>query len=212
MVKVLLGLGANSPGRWGDPLASLACGIEALARADVRLVAMSRLYSTVPQGAGLQQHYLNAVLLVTSPLPPAGLLRLAKHIERDAGRRLGRKWGPRPLDIDLLDAEGRRIGWPPRQRAPGRLILPHPEMHLRAFVLVPLFDMAPHWRHPVLGVGARALMARLPPRRIAGVRQTLDFGGPAWHKVPERVSPPAADGPGASPNPIIDRGMVAWRA
>jgi 2-amino-4-hydroxy-6-hydroxymethyldihydropteridine diphosphokinase len=200
-VNVLIGLGANAPGHWGDPRASFACGIEALAQADVHLVALSRLYVTTPQGPGLQQRYLNAVALVASPLPPAGLLRLAKRIERQAGRRLGRKWGPRPLDIDLLDAEGRRMGWPPRAGDRTRLVLPHPEMHVRAFVLVPLLDVAPHWRHPVLGLGARALLARLPARMVAEVCQSLDFGGPAWQKAPERVSPPVNGVPEAFSQP-----------
>jgi 2-amino-4-hydroxy-6-hydroxymethyldihydropteridine diphosphokinase len=201
MVKVLIGFGANAPGCWGEPRASLARGIEALSRASVQLIAASHLYATAPHGPGLQQRYLNAVALAASPLPPAVLLRLAKRIEREAGRRIGRKWGPRPLDIDLLDAEGRRIGWPPRRRTPGGLILPHPEMHVRAFVLVPLLDVAPHWRHPVLGLGARTLLARLPARMVAEVRQSLDFDGPAWHKVPERVSPPVGGVPEAFSQP-----------
>jgi 2-amino-4-hydroxy-6-hydroxymethyldihydropteridine diphosphokinase len=99
------------------------------------------------------------------------MLRLLKRIERRAGRRLGRRWGPRPLDIDILDYRGTRIGWPPRRREPGRLILPHPEMHRRVFVLVPLLEIAPHWRHPILGLGARALLSHLAPAKVADMRQ-----------------------------------------
>ena len=127
-------------------------------------------------GQGLQARYLNAVLLAEAPLPPAALLRAIKVIERQAGRRLGRHWGPRPLDIDILDFRGRRMGWaahPSRLR--GRLILPHPEMHRRAFVLAPLLDVAPNWRHPVLERTARALLARLPRHERLGVRPYLDF-------------------------------------
>jgi 2-amino-4-hydroxy-6-hydroxymethyldihydropteridine diphosphokinase len=130
----------------------------------------SRVFSTAPQGPGLQVRYLNAVALVAAPLPPAALLRLLKRIERDAGRRSGPKWGPRPLDLDILDYGGWRIGWPPRRRQRGQLILPHPEMDARAFVLVPLLEVAPHWRHPVLGLGVRALLARLAPGKVADVR------------------------------------------
>jgi 2-amino-4-hydroxy-6-hydroxymethyldihydropteridine diphosphokinase len=198
---VLLGLGANAPGRWGGPRTSLARAIEQLALAGVQVIRSSRLYSTAAHGPGLQDRYLNGVVLATTPLPPAALIRLVKRIERQAGRRLGRKWGPRPLDIDLLDCGGRRIGWPPRRRERGDLILPHPEMHARAFVLVPLNDVAPHWRHPALGLGARALLARLVPARVAEVRPSLDFEASAWHKSAERVLPPVDSVPGAFSQP-----------
>ena len=99
-----------------------------------------------------QPRYLNAVVLVEAYIAPGALLRLLKRIERRAGGRLGaRNGGPRPLDIDILDYGGRRIGRPPRRRQRGRLILPHPEMHRRAFVLVPLLEVAPAWRHPRSG-------------------------------------------------------------
>jgi 2-amino-4-hydroxy-6-hydroxymethyldihydropteridine diphosphokinase len=179
---VLLGLGANIPGRWGPPGATLARAVRELTQAGVRVLRLSDIYSTAPQGTGPQPRYLNAVALVAAPLPPAALLRLLKRIEREAGRGLGRRWGPRPLDIDILDHGGRRIGWLSRRREPGRLVLPHPEMHTRAFVLVPLLQVAPRWRHPVLGLGARTLLARLRPVEVADVLQTLDFARPACDK------------------------------
>ena len=136
-----------------------------------------------PLGPGRQAPYLNAVLLLEAHLAPAALLRLLKRIERRAGRRFGPHWGPRCLDIDILDYGGRRLGWPPRRRERGRLILPHPEMHRRAFVLVPLLEIAPHWRHPVLASPA----ARFSPDSVLagarGVRQTLDFAAPACDKT-----------------------------
>jgi 2-amino-4-hydroxy-6-hydroxymethyldihydropteridine diphosphokinase len=103
------------------------------------------------------------------------LLRLLKRIERRAGRTRTRAMAPRALDIDILDHGGRRMGWPPRRRERGRLIIPHPELHARAFVLVPLLDVAPAWRHPVLGLTAKALLSRLPRAARAGVGQALDF-------------------------------------
>jgi 2-amino-4-hydroxy-6-hydroxymethyldihydropteridine diphosphokinase len=103
------------------------------------------------------------------------LLRLAKRIERQAGRRLGGHWGPRSLDIDVLDYGGRSYGSPSRRRRRGQLVLPHPEMHRRAFVLVPLLEVVPHWSHPALGATARTLLARLGPSHRRGVRQSLDF-------------------------------------
>jgi 2-amino-4-hydroxy-6-hydroxymethyldihydropteridine diphosphokinase len=118
---------------------------------------------------------LNAVLEARARVAPATLLRLVKNIERRAGRRLGVPWGPRPLDIDILDYGGRQVGWPARRRERGVLVLPHPEMHRRAFVLVPLLEVAPRWRHPVLAISGRSLLARIPHSERGSVRQTLDF-------------------------------------
>jgi 2-amino-4-hydroxy-6-hydroxymethyldihydropteridine diphosphokinase len=172
---VLLGLGANVRGAWGYPSETLRRAHREMAAAGLYALGASRVYATAPLGPGRQATYLNAVLRVEAALPPAALLRLVKGIERRAGRRVGRHWGPRCLDIDVLDFGGRRLGWPPRRRERGRLILPHPEMHRRPFVLVPLLEVAPHWHHPVLGVGGRALLARLGPSTRACVRQILDF-------------------------------------
>ena len=112
--------------------------------------------------------------MVEGSTSPAVLLRTLKRIERKAGRRLGRRWGPRQLDIDILDFGGRQIGNPHGRRRRGQLQLPHPEMHRRAFVLLPLREVAPFWRHPRLGLTVSALLARLAPRDRAGVRRLLD--------------------------------------
>jgi 2-amino-4-hydroxy-6-hydroxymethyldihydropteridine diphosphokinase len=141
----------------------------------VEVVAASHIYATAPLGPGRQAQYLNAVVEARAPVGPAALLRALKRIERRSGRRLGVLWGPRSLDIDILDFAGRRLGWPARRRQRGTLVLPHPEMHRRAFVLVPLLEAAPHWRHPVLRVAGRTLLARIPKENRRGVRQSLDF-------------------------------------
>ena len=170
---VLLALGSNMRGAWGSPAETFAHAQRALSSHGVRVLRVSPVYSTAPIGHGRQARYLNAVMLIDAPLAPASLLRLVKRLERDAGRRLGQHWGPRPLDIDILDHGGRRLGWPPRDdRRRQRFILPHPELHQRAFVLVPLIDVAPAWwRHPVLGLAASTLLARLPAHARAGVRR-----------------------------------------
>ncbi|HZT46829.1 MAG TPA: 2-amino-4-hydroxy-6-hydroxymethyldihydropteridine diphosphokinase [Hyphomicrobiaceae bacterium] len=179
---ILLGIGANADGAWGAPPNTLLRAREALAAAGLDIIASSPAYVTEALGPGRQRPHLNAVLAARSNLPPGALLRLAKRIERQAGRRLGRRWGPRALDIDLLDMRGKRYGWPPCRRYPGRLILPHPEMHRRAFVLVPLLDVAPSWRHPVLDLAGRTLLARLPARHRRGVGRSLDFVASACDK------------------------------
>jgi len=180
---LILALGANRTGPWGSPGDTLRRARCELAGAGLQVLASSRIYATAPLGPGRQAPYLNAVLLARAYVAPAALLRLIKRIERQAGRRLGAHWGPRSLDIDILDYGGRRFGWPPRRRPRGRLILPHPEMHRRAFVLVPLLEVDSHWRHPTLAVAGRTLLAGLGQASRRGVRQSLDFARSACDKT-----------------------------
>jgi 2-amino-4-hydroxy-6-hydroxymethyldihydropteridine diphosphokinase len=142
-----------------------------LEAAGVRILRVSRLYRTPPVGSGRQPSYLNAVIVAKASAGPASLLRLAKRLERQAGRRATPPLQPRPLDIDILDFGGRRLNWPARRRVRGRLVLPHPLLHQRAFVLVPLLDVAPRWSHPVLGLGAQSLLARLSRKDVRAIRQ-----------------------------------------
>jgi 2-amino-4-hydroxy-6-hydroxymethyldihydropteridine diphosphokinase len=157
---VIIALGGNKTGNWGQPADALQRAIRELATHGVLVVAQSPIYRTQALGGGRQPSFLNSVILVQSALPPAGLLRLLKRLERTAGRQLGRRWGPRPLDLDIIDFRGLRLAWrsSPLQRA--SLTLPHPEAHKRSFVLKPLLDVAPHWRHPVLGASAQTLLRR----------------------------------------------------
>ncbi len=159
--RLILGLGANIAGAWGSPRDTLLRALDALRQQGLVPLCHSDFFRTKPVGGGRQPDYLNAVVLTQAKLAPAALLRLTKGLERQAGRRPGRRLGPRPLDIDILDYGGRRQGWPGRERGRARLVLPHPEAHRRAFVLVPLAQVAPRWRHPVLGASARTLLGRL---------------------------------------------------
>ncbi len=107
-------------------------------------------------GRPRQPDYLNGVALLKTALPPPALLRRLKMLERQAGRRgTPAPWGPRTLDLDILDYRGFSTGWrnaKPDHDRPGAkpLVLPHPHMHQRPFVLKPLADLAPFWRHPIL--------------------------------------------------------------
>ncbi len=184
-----LALGANISGPWGTPRDTLRRARSELAGAGLRLLASSSIYDTVPLGPGRQAPYLNAVLLLRAHIAPAALLRLIKRIERRAGRRLGARWGPRSLDIDILDYGGRRLGWPRHRRQRGRLVLPHPEMHARSFVLVPLLEIDPHWRHSALAVAGRTLLARLDRERRRSIRRSLDFAASACDKVGDERAP-----------------------
>jgi len=168
---LLLALGANRAGPHGDPGDNLVWALSELEAAGIAVRRVSDIYKTAPVGSGRQPAYLNAVAVAHSALGPSALLRLLKSLERRAGRRVTPPLQPRPLDIDILDLGGRRLNWP----APGRrrrgLVLPHPLLQERAFVLVPLLEVAPHWTHPVLGVRARTLLARLGRRGVRGVRR-----------------------------------------
>lgn len=166
---LLLALGGNLRGRWGGPAESILRAYRVLEAAGLKVVRASSLYLTEPVGGGRQAPYLNAAIMVSGACAPGTLLRLCKRIERRAGRRQRSPMQARPLDIDILDYGGRRLGWPPLRRERGRLILPHPLLHRRPFVLVPLMEVAPHWRHPVFGRRPKALLARLALKARTGV-------------------------------------------
>ena len=160
--KVLVGFGANCPGPWGASAATIGRALREIERANIAVRAVSALYETAAVGRARQPAYVNAVALLDTSLPPQALLRVLKEVERRAGRRGGRPWGPRPLDIDIIDYRGVvrhwRGGRADFSRAGARpLVLPHPLMHERPFVLKPLLDIAPNWRHPVLKRSARHL-------------------------------------------------------
>jgi 2-amino-4-hydroxy-6-hydroxymethyldihydropteridine diphosphokinase len=172
--KVLVALGANCPGPWGTPAQTIAHALGKIERANVAVRAVSPLYETRAVGNARQPVYVNAVALLDTTLSSETLLRVLKQIEREAGRRGGRPWGPRTLDIDIVDYKGLVRHWHDGRgdfaRAGTRpLVLPHPLAHGRPFVLRPLMDIAPGWRHPVLKRSARelwSLVARKPEGRV----------------------------------------------
>ena len=135
MPRAHLGLGSNL----GDRLAHLQFGLDGLAARAGRVVAISPVYETQPVGGPPQPDYLNAVVTVETELSPRELLGVAKALEAEAGREPAdaeRRWGPRPLDIDILVVGDERVAEPD-------LVVPHPRIHQRAFVLAPLADVAP---------------------------------------------------------------------
>ncbi len=160
--KVVIGLGANSPGAWGAPAETIRRAVSELERGHIVVAAISPLYVTAAVGSARQPPYVNAVALLDTALAPDALLRVLKAVERRSGRRGGRPWGPRTLDIDILDYGGQVRFWCGRrpafpQAGPRPLILPHPLVHQRPFVLRPLLDVAANWRHPTLKRSAREL-------------------------------------------------------
>ena len=175
--NVLIGLGANFPGPWGKPRKTLRHALKQLDSGNISVRAVSEFYETEAIGQTRQPAYRNAVALIDTSLPAPALLRRLKQIEREAGRRGGRPWGARTLDLDILDYKGLMVNWPKghwRQRAePGSLVLPHALLHERPFVIRPLLDVAPNWRHPALKVNAKALWERLANRKEGRVLKRL---------------------------------------
>ncbi|MFZ5790480.1 MAG: 2-amino-4-hydroxy-6-hydroxymethyldihydropteridine diphosphokinase [Pseudomonadota bacterium] len=164
---ILVALGANLPSpRFGSPQATLEAALAALAARGVEILARSSWWESEPVPPSDQPWYVNGVVRVRTALEPGPLLALLHEIETEFGRiRLARNEA-RVLDLDLL-AYGRRV-----VAGPGALVLPHPRLADRAFVLLPLAEVAPDWRHPVTGEGLRQLIAKLPPdqaiRRVVG--------------------------------------------
>jgi 2-amino-4-hydroxy-6-hydroxymethyldihydropteridine diphosphokinase len=156
---ILVGLGSNIDGPWGDPHASVQQALQELNIGPIRLVRHSSLIDTDPYGRKNQPRYVNAVAIIATHLPPEALMRRLLDIEIKGGRKRRLRWGPRTIDLDLLDYHGLRLRCnQPRSKA---LILPHPEILKRDFVLGPIAEIAPNWIHPVIRVNALLLHRRL---------------------------------------------------
>lgn len=143
-----IALGSNRRGRHGSPAATVRAAGAAIGAGRVSRVRLTPALG--PAGRG----FANAVALVESELDPPALLARLKQVERDFGRRGGRRWGPRVLDLDI-------ILWSHGAWGGDGLIVPHPEFRRRRFVLEPLAEVVPAWRDPITGATVRQLLHRL---------------------------------------------------
>lgn len=149
-----IALGSNRRSRYGSPVETLRRAAAAL---EVDRLSAIRLTPALGPGG---RSFANAAALLSSDLAPAELLARLKHVERCFGRRRGRRWGPRVLDLDI-------ILWSEGHYADGGLVIPHPEFRRRQFVLDPLEEIAPDWRDPITRLSLCQLRVRLrSPRPV----------------------------------------------
>ncbi|AJE45315.1 2-amino-4-hydroxy-6-hydroxymethyldihydropteridine diphosphokinase [Celeribacter indicus] len=181
--RAWIAFGANLPSGVGAPLVTLRAAAARLAGPDVGLEACSRIYETPCFPAGAGPDYLNFAVGIRTALAPEALLARLHEIEAEFGRTRETRWAGRSLDLDLLamegeirpDAEAVR-GWidlpveDQRRRAPEELILPHPRIQDRAFMLIPFADLAPDWCHPVLGQTVAQMLAARPEAEKTAVK------------------------------------------
>lgn len=181
--NAFIALGGNLPSEVGEPAKTLVYAIKTMSEAGLTLGRVSRFFRTPSFPDGTAPEYVNAAICVSSDHSAAEILQILHRIEHRFGRVRAQRWGMRTLDLDLLavgsqvlpDHDTFRI-WCDLPRsgqtwaAPDQLILPHPRMQDRAFVLLPLLDIAPDWIHPVLGQTVREMCGQLLQADIDEIR------------------------------------------
>ena len=151
--QIFIALGANIPSRAGAPEATLRAALAALQERGVQIRALSTFHQTEAWPDPADPPFFNAVAGIETDLQPIALLGLLHEVETAFGRKRSAANAPRSLDLDLIDYRGRV--------ETGAVNLPHPRMADRRFVLAPLAEVAPGWRHPAMGLTVEALLQAL---------------------------------------------------
>ena len=153
---ILIALGANLPSRYGSSANTIAAAQSKLEELGVKIQRRSRIWLSAPVPASDQPWYHNAVVAVQTELKPDGLMAVLHAVEQDFGRiRTGERNEARLLDLDI-------IAYKALQMDEEGLVLPHPRLHERAFVLMPLLDIDPDWCHPTLNMSVQEMIESLP--------------------------------------------------
>lgn len=180
--KMLVAVGSNMDSAQGSPTETIRAGIMELERVGGVIRSTSRLFSTPAFPVGSGPDYVNGALVVEADWSAQDALERLHAVEAALGRRRVVRWGQRVIDMDLLAVDNTVNPDPASARkwmdlpldqqqktAPDQLILPHPRMHERAFVLVPLADVAPDWVHPILNQSVLQMLDALPAQDLAQI-------------------------------------------
>lgn len=181
--NVLLALGSNLASTYGEPADNVLLAMEKIEALGGKIIAASPLYATPSFPPGNGADFVNAALHVSATWTVEEALTNCHQIEAALERKRAQRWGARTLDVDLIghddaicpDAQThqhwRALSLEAQQReTPDQLVVPHPRVQERAFVLVPLADVAPDWVHPILGKTVKQMLAALDPADVAAVK------------------------------------------
>ena len=180
----IIALGANVASVAGKPQETLEISLKLINLREIDVIRVSSWWRSPAFPAESGDDFVNGVALANSSVEPAQMLQILHDVEAELGRTRDRRWEPRVCDLDLiaygdavapdkaevsrLMALGLAAG---REPPPDQLVLPHPRMHERSFVLAPMAEVAPEWRHPLLGLTTAELLAALPAERLQGLER-----------------------------------------
>ncbi|WP_339860895.1 2-amino-4-hydroxy-6-hydroxymethyldihydropteridine diphosphokinase [Paremcibacter congregatus] len=182
---ILLGLGSNlTGGVYDSQQAVLMAALAQMADRGIHVEKLSPFYETEPVPKSDQPWFVNAVAAVTTDLAPRSLLKALHDIEENLGRSRRIRWEARIIDLDILAYDDKILpsedAWSEKAEAllPDDIIIPHPRLHERLFVLKPLSDLAPMWRHPVFGDTVDCYIATIEAQGSPGAVRKIDAPNP----------------------------------